>query len=232
MLLVALVFLSYAPAWRGGLLWDDDAHLTAVRRMTQMAGHRGKIVWLPTFDAENQVRFGQEDRAFVPVVRGGKPVAELDEIFKLIAQNNLVLATGQSSADESLMIIAAARQAGVKKILVTHVLAEAVHATRAHLQKMADLGAIMECTWLTHFTGAAGAINVGKPVPLVVLVRAIRDIGAEHFVLSSDFGQQGNPSHPEGMRAFMAALRKGGLDEREIDLIARQNPARLLDLPP
>lgn len=27
-LLVAAVFLSYLPAWRGGFLWDDDAHVT------------------------------------------------------------------------------------------------------------------------------------------------------------------------------------------------------------
>jgi microsomal dipeptidase-like Zn-dependent dipeptidase len=200
--------------------------------MIQMAGRRGKIVWLPTFDAENQVRFAREDRPFVSVVRDGKPVPELDEIFKLIAQNGLVLATGHSSADESLAIIAAAREAGIKQILVTHVLAEAVHATPEHMRKMAALRALMECTWLTHFAGAAGAINVGKPVPIAELSRAIRDVGAEHFVISSDFGQQGNPTPPDGMRAFITALRAEGMSEREIDLLARRNPARLLGLEP
>ena len=26
--LIVVTFAAYQPAWRGGLLWDDDAHLT------------------------------------------------------------------------------------------------------------------------------------------------------------------------------------------------------------
>jgi len=204
----------------------------AVRRMTQMAGHRGKFVWLPSVDAETQVRFAKENRSFVAVVRDGKPVPELQEIFQIIAQHDLVLATGHSSADESLILIKGAKETGVRRILVTHVLAEALGATPDHLQKMAQLGAMMECTWLSHFSGAGGAINVGRQVPLDECTRAIRRVGAEHFVISSDFGQQGNPFHPDGMRAFMASLRTEGITEREIELMARSNPARLLGLKP
>src|SRR6185295_4309627 len=28
LLLLGLILAVYAPAWRGGLLWDDDAHIT------------------------------------------------------------------------------------------------------------------------------------------------------------------------------------------------------------
>jgi len=204
----------------------------AVRRMTQMAGRRGKIVWLPTFDAEKQVRFAQENRPFVAVVRDNKPVPELREVFELIAQHDLVLATGHSGADESIMLIASARQAGIKRILVTHVLAESIGATPDHMRKMADAGAIMECTWLAHFNGAAGAINVGKTVPVKVCADFVQGIGAEHFIISSDFGQQGNPLPPEGMKAFITALRAEGVSQEQIDLMARKTPARLLGLEP
>ena len=60
----------------------------------------------------------------------------------------------------------------------------------------------------------------------------VQRIGAEHFVISSDFGQLGNPLPPQGMSAFMDALRAEGLTEREVDLMARRNPARLLGLEP
>ena len=86
----------------------------AVRRMTQMAGQRGKIVWLPTVDAESQVRFARESRPFIAVVDNGKPVPELAEVFQLIAQHDLVLATGHSGGEESIILIASARQAGVR----------------------------------------------------------------------------------------------------------------------
>ena len=46
----------------------------------------------------------------------------------------------------------------------------------------------------------------------------------------SDFGQAGNPTHADGLLAFIRALRDAGLTESEIDLMARRNPARLLGL--
>ena len=122
----------------------------AVRRMIAMTGSRGRFVWLPTVDAENQVHFGNENRSSVAVLRDGKLVPALHDVFGLIARHNLVLATGHSSADESIAIITAARAAGVTKIVVTHALAEAIRATPDKLQTLAGLGAILECTWLTH----------------------------------------------------------------------------------
>ena len=34
----------------------------AVKRMTEFEGERGKVVWLPTFDAGNHVKFFKENR--------------------------------------------------------------------------------------------------------------------------------------------------------------------------
>src|ERR1700687_1356136 len=39
----------------------------AVERMAMMKGGFGRVVWLPTFDAENQVHFSKENRPFVSV---------------------------------------------------------------------------------------------------------------------------------------------------------------------
>src|SRR6266849_2580622 len=41
----------------------------AVERMTRVKGGWGRVVWMPTFDAENQVRFSKENRPFVSVSR-------------------------------------------------------------------------------------------------------------------------------------------------------------------
>ena len=203
----------------------------AVRRMIAMDGHRGKVVWLPTFEAEAQVTFSKENRPFVSVVRDGRPMPELAEIFQLIAQNDLILATGHSSADESVILVAAAQAAGVKRLVITHVLAESIKATPEHLAKFAAAGAIMECTWLAHLPGT-GAVNVGRTLRLTECANAIKSVGAEHFLISSDLGQAGNPTHPEGLRTFIAKLKAEGLTDRDIDLLARKNPARLLGLEP
>jgi microsomal dipeptidase-like Zn-dependent dipeptidase len=197
----------------------------AVNRMVQFDGHRGKVVWLPTGDSEYGVGHAPGHRPYVSVVKDGKPVPELDEIFKIIAQNNLVLETGHSSPEESLIIIAAAKQAGVKNIVVTHAMLQG--ANMEQMKQMAAMGAVIECCFQPG--GLPGAKNAGK-VSVPAFANAIKTIGAGHFLIDSDLGQKGNMLHPDGMRAFIAALKANGLTEQQIDLVARKNPATLLGL--
>jgi sialic acid synthase SpsE len=208
----------------------------AVRRMIQFTGHRGVVVWLPTMDAEAAVRASGVNRPFVPVVKDGQPVPELAEIFQIIAQNDLIFETGRSTSDETLILIAAAKKAGVKKIVVTHAMAVPLNpATDAQLQRMADLGAVIECLWYANLAAQPTGPTANNPNQVTSTVadyaRVIKAIGAEHFLLSTDMGQPGHPSHTEAMREFIAALKKNGLSDHDIDLVARQNPARLLGLP-
>jgi len=48
--------------------------------------------------------------------------------------------------------------------------------------------------------------------------------------MSSDLGQFWNPPPAEGMRLFIATLTRKGISAREIELMVKVNPARLLDL--
>jgi hypothetical protein len=211
----------------GGIALNRSAggiNAEAVRRMVAVEGRRGKVVWLPTFDAENQVRSSRENRPFVSVVQDGKPVAPLAEVFQVVAEADLVLATGHSSAAESLIVLEAAKQAGVRNLLVTHALSDPTQATMEQMKRMAALGAVMEFTWLAHLGAQAVAVADAA--------KALREVGAEHFLITSDLGQANNPPHVAGLRAFISALKGQGVTEREIDLITRSNPARLLGLAP
>src|SRR5215472_10135521 len=44
----------------------------AVERMTMVKGGWGRVVWMPTYDAENQVRDSKENRPFVAVAKDGQ----------------------------------------------------------------------------------------------------------------------------------------------------------------
>ena len=59
---------------------------------------------------------------------------------------------------------------------------------------------------------------------------AIRKIGPQFVVLSSDLGQRGNALPPDGFGAFLVALRARGFTQAEIDTMSKRNPARLLGL--
>ena len=200
----------------------------AVRQMIAFEGGRGKVVWLPTFDAEfNPYRIGPDgdvaERSpsdpFVPLLEAGAPVAPLVEVFALIGAHDLVLATGHAMPEEVLLLIPAAKAQGVRKFLVTHPFHQ--HATVDQMRRMAAEGAVMELDWFAVHRGSHSVEEYAQ---------AIRQVGAEHFLISSDFGQAGNPVHTDGLRAFIRALGAAGVSDREVDLMARRNPARLLGL--
>src|SRR6266550_5397645 len=60
----------------------------AVERMTMVKGGWGRVVWMPTFDAENQVRYSKENRPFVRVSRNGELLPEVKEVIGLIARHH------------------------------------------------------------------------------------------------------------------------------------------------
>ena len=191
----------------------------AVRQMVAFDGGRGKVVWLPTFDAEYYITRAGTSDPFVSVVNDGAPVPALLEVFSLVAEHDLVLAMGHSSPEEVMLLIPVAKRRGVRRILVTHVFGQ--DATLDHMRQMATEGAVMELDWLAVYSGSLSIRDY---------VDAIYEIGAEHFLVSSDLGQAGNPNHADGLRAFIRALHSEGITEREVDLMARRNPARLLGL--
>src|SRR5262245_40455923 len=78
---------------------------TAVEHLTEIAGGWGRIVWMSTFDAENQVRYSRENRPFVRVSRDGALLPETRAVIAVIAKHNLALATGHVSADEGLLLL-------------------------------------------------------------------------------------------------------------------------------
>ncbi|GIT20372.1 MAG: hypothetical protein CM1200mP40_00540 [Gammaproteobacteria bacterium] len=191
----------------------------AVRQMAAFSGQRGKVVWLPTFDSEFFVTRAGTSGPFVPVLEDGRPVAGLIEVFSVVAENDLVLAMGHSSPEEVLALIPFAQEQGVENILVTHVFGQ--DATRSQIRQMAAVGAIMEMDWLAAYT---------NPPLLDDYVEVIQSVGAESFIISSDFGQEGNPDHATGMRDFIIALRSREINQEQIDIMAKYNPAKLLGL--
>lgn len=195
----------------------------AVERMTMVKGGFGKVVWMPTFDAENQVRFSKESRSYVAVSRNGALLPEVKDVIDLIAKNNLVLATGHSTPAESLMMIREAKARGVKHIVVTHPAIDPVRMSNAQMKEAAAMGAYLE--FVTN--AVIGNSAIYKPAEYAAMIRAA---GPEFVVLSSDLGQKGNPLHCDGLEQMFALLRANGFSVAEIERMAKTNPARLLGL--
>jgi hypothetical protein len=197
----------------------------AIEHMVSLAGGRGRVVWMPTFDSENGVRLARESRPFVPVARGGELLPEVRDVIALIAKHDLVLATGHSSPAEALLLLREGRRAGVKHMVVTHAMFTPVLMTVPQMKEAASLGAFLE------FAGGNPGGNGGAE-RMKSFADAIRAIGIERCILSTDLGQANNPFPADGFGALLLALRRLGFSAEELDRLAKQNPASLLGLGP
>jgi hypothetical protein len=195
----------------------------AVEHMTRVSGGWGRVVWMPTFDAENQVRYSKEDRSFVSVSRNGRLLPEVEQVIALIAKHGLALATGHSAPAEVLMMLREARRQGVSRMVVTHAMNAPVLMNISQMQEAAKEGAFIEFVG-GSLAGAEAAARIDR------FADAIRKIGPAFCILSSDLGQVGNPLPPDGFAEFLVALRARGFSEQEIERMSKQNPAQLLGL--
>ena len=195
----------------------------AIENMAQTNGGWGRIVWMSTFDAENQVRTGKAARPFVRVSQNGVLLPETKAVIVAIAKHKLVLASGHVSAQEALLMFEEARKAGVRAMVATHGMSPPTSLTVDQARQAAKLGAFIEFTGGTLATPNAQA-RIDR------MVEDIRAVGIDSAIVSSDLGQAGNPLPDDGFATFLQALRSKGFTDQELDRIAKHNPARLLGL--
>ncbi|HXB75717.1 MAG TPA: DUF6282 family protein [Candidatus Acidoferrales bacterium] len=195
----------------------------AIERMVLVKGGWGKVIWMPTFDAENQVRYSRENRPFVPVSQAGQLLPEVREVIGLAAKHGLLLETGHSSAEECLLLVSEAKRQGVQHVVVTHAMLAPVGMNIAQMKQAAQLGAYVEFVY-------NALIGPNKSFQMSDYAKAIREVGAKSCILSSDLGQAANPLHPDGLVAFFAGLEKAGVSRADIELMSKTNPARALGL--
>ena len=199
----------------------------AIERMVLMKGGWGKVVWMPTFDNENQVKFSKENRPFVSISKNGQLLPEVEEVIRLAAKYQLTLETGHSSAEDGLLIVRASHQNGVQHVVVTHAMADPIRMTIPQMQQAAREGAYIEFVYNATIPPNNGVLAV---VSISDYAKAIRAVGPQSCILASDLGQPGRPLHPDGLVQFFAALRKEGISQADIDLMSKTNPARALGL--
>ena len=206
----------------------------AVEWMHRIYGSRGKVVWLPTFESDKHVKtFGKPTDKGLVVAPNGQVTPEMEAILKIIARENLLLATGHVHPEEVVAVVRRGRELGVKNIIVTHGLTNVPGLSMAQAKQVADMGAVIEVCFLQFLAGP------NAPLPFLThwnqvnaknVAQAVKEIGAKSLVISSDLGQSGNMTHPDGIEAAIAAMKREGISDGDIDVMMRKNPARLLGL--
>jgi Family of unknown function (DUF6282) len=211
----------------GGITQDlavGGINIEAVKHMADMKGGYGRIVWLPTFDAQNQVK---DKGPEVKVSENGTLLPSVLALLDYVAsRKQLTLETGHVSAEEALMVIKEARARGIAHVVATHGMAGPTNLSVAQAQEAARMGAYIEFVY-------GAVLEKGSTLTLEKYAEWIKAVGPQHCILSSDLGgarPYPRPMPAQGMLDFMNGLNKLGIPVADINLMAKTNPARVLGL--
>ena len=209
----------------------------------ELAGRTGcKIVWMPTVDAQNETAGrldgGSQKLPFWAKIQrelaaegiSPPPLSAIDaaghvleaarRCLERIAKHNMVLATGHLGRAEIFALVRAAKEIGLKKVVVTHAEFPSQSLTGDEQKELADLGAIIEHCFTTTYTAKATWESA---------FANIRRAGVAHAVISTDLGQTINPPVAEGFAMFAQRLLDAGFTAAEVRTMAVTNPTRLVE---
>ena len=183
-----------------------------------------KEIFLPTMTAENHCRKENKEH-FVSVVKDGKIVEPLKDVFQLVKEYDVALGTGHISPSEIFTVVEAARNAGVKKIIVTH---PEFHIVGMSLEEekriVKDYDVLLEKVYAQPIGGGVYKKNLPDNVA------HMKEIGCEHFIVSTDGGQMQNPEWYNTIAEYIDYLYDSGFSQEEIDVMTKKNPGRMLGI--
>lgn len=177
-----------------------------------------RVVWMPTFSADFYVKGQGRGPGIRLTDEASKLLPEVHDVLEVISQHDMVLASGHVSPAEAIALFKEAKARGVRRMIATHPWGV---ASMEQQRMMASLGAYPEYTFLACMPYRAR-------MKVEEMVGALRELGVERCIVTTDFGQWVNPPPAEGMRMAIAALLQAGMSADEVETLVKRNPAHLL----
>ncbi len=186
----------------------------------------GKVVWLPTQSARNhKIKWKLPMDGCVEVVKDGKVLPELKDIFQLVKDFDVVLGTAHLSPKESFVVVEAARNAGVKKLVITHPEWSLVDMRlEDQVRLVKDYDVILERTYAQPLGDGRYKSNLASNL------EAIRACGYKNIMVCTDGGQTENPHWEIALAEYIQYLADHGIPQEQIYHMTHTVQAWLLGL--
>jgi hypothetical protein len=194
-------------------------NVNAVEQVATFKGGFGRVVYFPTF--ESAYSNAKTPERSVAVSKDGVLLPAVHEILKVAAKYDMTVSTGHSSPAESLMIIKAAKDAGVTRIFVQHPAMSLINMSVETQSEAVKRGALLE------YVLGEGITNQKEFEHWTGL---IKQVGPQNVVIGTDLGQWGRSTPTDGYKVMIPRMLKAGFTQQQLDLMMKTNPARLLGL--
>ena len=194
-------------------------------------------IWMPTVDAiAHAAAFGQtggftHQKSGLKLHRPGISVLgeddrlkpEIKVIVELVKEAGAILGTGHLNRNEIFALADFALGVGLKKLLVTHPEFNPPALSLEDQKQLSVKGAFLElCGGNLYPIPGGGRIDDYRSI--------VAEAGAGSIILTSDAGQPRKSLPAEVLRIFGQCLLEKGVSQEEINLMTKENPARLLGL--
>ena len=185
-----------------------------------------KVVWLPTQSAKNHLeKMKQDTSRCVEVVKDGMIVPELKTILELVRDYDAVLGTAHISPEESFTVVEAARNLGVKKIVITHPEWWVVGMTMEdQIRMVKDYDVILERCYAQNMGGGTYKSNLPDNLEI------IKEAGYKNVMVDTDGGQTENPHWELAIEEYMQYLLDHRIPEEQVYHMTHTIPAGLLGI--
>lgn len=192
-----------------------------------------KVLYMPVFFSANSmpvvkrlfnVKIGDETYRIVD--DAGALLPQVEDILRVVKDYDMVLCTGHVSPREVKALAERCLAMGITKVVLTHPMSEFVCE---EFMSFDDLAMLAHAGFTIEHCAQSVSPTSERRDP-AIFVEAIRAQGAENCILTTDFGGTPHPTIAEGLRMFMSSLLRRGLTEREIELMVKANPRRLLSV--
>jgi hypothetical protein len=195
---------NHANTWNkvgGKTVWID--------RDADPAGHTEPLPWAEALRA-----------GFYLIDEKGKLLPLYDEIIRVIADHDRTIFFGHCTHDEMFAIAELMDKLGHRRGVVDHPYSPFVDLTVPQMRQLAATGILMNFTFdeLSPLLGVDPA----------EMYAAIRAVGPEHCVLSSDAGEPLFPNSVECMRLVRAYMEAFGCTPAELHQMTVENPRKVV----
>jgi len=186
----------------------------------------GKYVWTPSRDAAHQKLVEKKDPATgIAVVTpdGEDLIPEMYEILKMIAEKDAILGISHQSTRERLMMVKAAHDVGVRRIVIEHPELNVTRLTPEQMRMFADMDVYLDLCYVSCVPNYLNPYVNPRDIYDI-----ITKVGTDHLVLGTDLTQVQTVDPITGFRLFIKILLSIGISEQDIRRMCVENPRQVL----
>src|SRR5262249_5567583 len=156
------------------------------------------------------------------LAENGELKSEGKETVRICADRNVALFFGHATHKEIYKLAEEAEKVGLNRAVMDHPFSPFLNVSPDMMKELSPVGILFTFTYVE--------LSPRLGVDPEIRYKTSRDVGVEHFRLSSAAGEPLFPDSVEAMRLVRGYMEAFGLNQDELYTVCTRNPAKVVGL--